>query len=90
MNTIHLTDGYKVDHKSQYPKNTELIYANWTPRKSRVEGIDKVVFFGLQYFIKKYLQKEFDTNFFNQPKVAVVNKYKRRIAAYLGASAITY
>ena len=90
MNTIHLTDGYKVDHKSQYPKNTELIYANWTPRKSRIEGIDKVVFFGLQYFIKKYLQKEFDTNFFNQPKVAVVNKYKRRIAAYLGASAITY
>ena len=90
MNTIHLTDGYKVDHRSQYPTGTELIYANWTPRKSRIKGIDKVVFFGLQYFIKKYLQEEFDNHFFNRPKVAVVNQYKRRIANYLGPKAITY
>lgn len=90
MNTIHLTDGYKVDHKNQYPKDTELIYSNWTPRKSRIQGIDKVVFFGLQYFIKKYLQEEFDTNFFEKPKVVVVNQYKRRISAYLGPNAITY
>lgn len=90
MNTIHLTDGYKVDHRNQYPKGTELVYANWTPRKSRIKGIDKVVFFGLQYFIKKYLQQEFDQNFFAQPKVAVVNRYKRRISSYLGANAITY
>jgi len=90
MNTIHLSDGYKVDHRSQYPKGTELVYANWTPRKSRIKGIDKVVFFGLQYFIKNYLQKEFDQNFFAQPKVAVVNRYKRRISSYLGANAITY
>ncbi len=90
MNTIHLTDGYKVDHKNQYPKGTELIYSNWTPRKSRIEGIDKVVFFGLQYFIKKYLQEAFDTDFFGQSKIAAVQKYKRRISAYLGPDAITY
>ena len=90
MNTIHLSDGYKVDHRNQYPKGTELVYANWTPRKSRIKGIDKVVFFGLQYFIKNYLQKEFDQNFFAQPKVAVINRYKRRISSYLGANAITY
>ena len=90
MNTLHFTDGYKVDHRTQYPVGTELVYSNWTPRKSRVKGVDKVVFFGLQYFIKKYLQEEFDNNFFKKPKAEVVKKYQRRISAYLGPDAITY
>ncbi len=55
MNPLLLTDGYKVDHRRQYPIGTSLVYSNWTPRKSRIEGIDEVVFFGLQYFIKKYI-----------------------------------
>ncbi len=90
MNTLHLADGYKVDHRSQYPEGTELVYSNWTPRGSRIEGIDKVVFFGLQYFIKKYLIEDFDKNFFARPKAEVVAEYKRRISAYLGPDAITY
>ena len=53
MNAINLTDGYKLDHRRQYPSNTTLVYSNWTPRSSRIQGINKVVFFGLQYFIKK-------------------------------------
>ena len=72
MNALHLTDGYKVDHRRQYPAGTELVYSNWTPRKSRVPGVDKVVFFGLQYFIKKYLLDEFNESFFNRPKAEVV------------------
>lgn len=55
MNSLLYTDGYKVDHRRQYPEGTTLVYSNWTPRKSRIEGIDEVVFFGLQYFIKKYM-----------------------------------
>ncbi len=90
MNTLNLTDGYKVDHRTQYPKGTELVYSNWTPRKSKIDGVDKVVFFGLQYFIKKYLQEEFDKNFFQKPKAEVLKKYRRRISAYLGPDAITY
>ncbi|UTW62160.1 nicotinate phosphoribosyltransferase [bacterium SCSIO 12741] len=90
MNTLNLTDGYKVDHKSQYPNGTEMVYSNWTPRKSRIPKIDQVTFFGLQYFIKKYLQEDFDKNFFGQPKDKVVNAYRRRIGAYLGPDAITY
>ena len=90
MNTMNLSDGYKVDHRKQYPTGTELVYSNWTPRKSRIAGVDKVVFFGLQYFIKKYLQEEFDNNFFQKPKAEVVKKYRRRISAYLGPDAITY
>ena len=90
MTTLHLTDGYKVDHRNQYPAGTELVYSNWTPRKSRIKGVNKVVFFGLQYFIKKYLQEDFDRNFFGQPKAEVIRKYRRRINGYLGSEAITY
>lgn len=90
MNTLNLADGYKVDHRNQYPQGTELVYSNWTPRKSRLEGIDQITFFGLQYFIKKYLQEDFDQNFFNRPKNEVVKDYKRRIGAYLGPDAITF
>lgn len=90
MNTLHLADGYKVDHRNQYPAGTQLVYSNWTPRKSRIPGVDKVAFFGLQYFIKKYLQEDFDTHFFARPKSEVIAEYQRRISAYLGPDAITY
>lgn len=90
MNPIHLTDGYKVDHRSQYPAGTTLVYANLTPRKSRMPGVDHVVFFGLQYAIKKYLIDDFDRHFFRQPKAQVLARYQRRIETYLGPGAITY
>ncbi len=90
QNPMNLCDGYKVDHRRQYPEGTELVYSNWTPRKSRIAGIDKVVFFGLQYFIKKYLQETFDQDFFGKPKSEVIKKYQRRISGYLGPDAITY
>lgn len=88
MNPLLLTDGYKLDHRRQYPEGTTLVYSNWTPRKSRFENIDSVVLFGLQYFIKKYLLEEFETNFFKKPKAEVVAKYARRINNYLGENLI--
>ncbi len=88
MNPLLLTDGYKVDHRRQYPTNTTLVYSNWTPRKSRIEGIEEVVFFGLQYCIKKYILHDFEKYFFNQPKEKVVAQYARRINNYLGANQV--
>lgn len=88
MNPLLLTDGYKLDHRRQYPEGTTLVYSNWTPRKSRFENINSVVLFGLQYFIKKYLLEEFETNFFKKPKAEVVTKYARRINNYLGENLI--
>jgi nicotinamide phosphoribosyltransferase len=95
INPITQTDGYKVDHRSQYPKGTELVFSNFTPRSTKYATKsehcdDKVVVFGLQYFIKWYLIEEFNKGFFNQPKEIVVEKYKRRIEGYLGPGAITY
>lgn len=88
MNPLLYTDGYKLDHKRQYPENTTLVYSNWTPRKSRIDSIDKVVFFGLQYFIKKYIIEDFEVNFFSQDKSTVLKKYARRINNYLGANSV--
>lgn len=88
MNPLLLTDGYKVDHRRQYPEGTSLVYSNWTARKSRIEGVDEVVLFGLQYFIKKYILEDFENYFFKQPKEKVMAEYSRRINNYLGENAI--
>ncbi len=88
MNPLLLTDGYKVDHRRQYPEGTTLVYSNWTPRKSRVDGVEEVVFFGLQYFLKKYILEDFETYFFKQPKEKVIKEYSRRINNYLGENQV--
>jgi nicotinamide phosphoribosyltransferase len=47
-----------------------------------------VVFFGLQFFIKKYILEDFQNNFFNQPKDQIVARYARRINNYLGPNEV--
>ena len=89
-NPFLLTDYYKIGHVFQYPANTTLVYSNLTPRKSRFEHIDEMVFFGLQYFIKEYLVDYFNDNFFNRPKESVLADYKRRIVTSMGADLPTY
>lgn len=84
--TILLTDGYKLDHRRQYPKDTEYVYSNWTPRSCTYfpEAKEGVVVFGIQYFIKEYLMKQFQRNFFNLPKEEAIKSFKRRIDTFLG------
>lgn len=80
-----LCDFYKISHREQYPPKTQKIYSTWTPRTSRIENINKVVFFGLQAFVKTYLQDYFGTYFFKRPLNEVVAEYKRVIKNTLGA-----
>jgi nicotinamide phosphoribosyltransferase len=82
-------DFYKTDHRRQYPKNTTKVYSNFTARISRIPGIDHVVVFGIQYFIKDFLQRRFDASFFKAPKDVVIGKYKRRMDTSLGKDAIS-
>lgn len=89
-NPFLLTDYYKVGHVFQYPEKTELVYSNLTPRNSRLKGVDEMVFFGLQYFLKEYLLNYFNQHFFQQPKEKVIREYKRRISTSLGAGLPTY
>ncbi len=42
------------------------------------------MFFGLQAFIKRFLVKEWNENFFNRPKSEVIGKYQRRMANSIG------
>jgi nicotinamide phosphoribosyltransferase len=87
MNPLLLCDAYKVGHVFQYPKETEYVYSNGTPRKSRIKGIDSIVFVGIDYVVQEYLVNQFNQNFFNRPKLVVVNEYKRIIDATLGGIA---
>ena len=70
------SDSYKEHHFAQYSKGTQKVYSTWTPRKSRLNGVNEVVFFGLQYFIKDYLIESFNKTFFNRPKQEVMNEIK--------------
>ncbi|MEZ5016850.1 MAG: nicotinate phosphoribosyltransferase [Flavipsychrobacter sp.] len=88
MNPLLYTDGYKVDHRRQYPEHTTMVYSNWTPRQSRIKGVDNVILFGLQYFIKKYMIEDFQHNFFDQPKEKIVTQYSKRINNYLGENKV--
>jgi nicotinamide phosphoribosyltransferase len=87
LNVITLCDGYKVDHRRQYPEGTQFVYSNWTPRGSRIDGIDHVVNVGLQYFLKEYLQDQFD-EFFDADVDDVCAEYERRMNTYLGPNEI--
>lgn len=87
-NSIALeTDSYKLDHRRQAPDEWTLSYENWTPRKSRIEGIDHIVLFGLQYALK-YLKKEWDEQFFKQPRALVCADYVEAVNDHLGPNGV--
>lgn len=50
--SIFDTDSYKVTHWKQYPQGTEYIHSYL---ESRGGIFPKTIFFGLQYYLKKYL-----------------------------------
>lgn len=77
-------DGYKVDHRRQYPDNTQVIFSNLTARSTRRPNTDKIVFAGLQYFLKEFLIRQWNENFFYKPMEEVVKNFNRRINNYLG------
>ena len=81
-----LCDFYKVSHKNQYPKGTELVYSTWTARTSRLDEVQDVVAFGFQSFIKQYLIGYFNEHFFARPREAVVEEYRRVIRYALGVA----
>ena len=85
---MNLIDGYKTGHIFQYPVGTEYVYSNFTPRQSRINGVNGVIFFGLQYFVKEYLIDRWNEGFFNQPKEEILRQYKRRMDNYLGKDAV--
>lgn len=84
LNSMLLCDFYKIAHRFMYPVGTEIVYSTWTPRASRMKGVNEVVVFGQQAFIKNYLIKFFNENFFNIPLSEIVEDYKRTLKFTLG------
>lgn len=86
VNAMLLTDGYKLGHKTMYPKGMTKLYSNFTPRTNKhfQDATQGAVVFGVQYFIKKYLIDEFNNNFFNRPKDVVISEYKELLEGFLG------
>jgi nicotinamide phosphoribosyltransferase len=87
MVALTMIDGYKLDHRRQYPDGTEYVYSNWTARGTRIPDIQEVVFVGLQYFLAKYLGEEFE-QFFKSDIDKVAAAYERRVNGYLGPNTI--
>lgn len=85
MNSSLLTDGYKLDHRRQYPEGTEYVYSNWTPRSNHYLPEAKgAVVFGIQYMLQRIFIDDFDKNFFQLPKEEAVKTFKHRIDTFLG------
>lgn len=87
MSPLLLTDFYKTIHHMCYAEGLTKLVSYWTPRMSRKENMDKVVMFGLQSFLKKYIIDYFNENFFSVSKVQIVNEYKRVISKTMGEMA---
>lgn len=87
MNALFNTDFYKIDHWRMYPEGTESVYSNFTPRSSKHfnQKFDdkKVVFFGLQAILLE-LTTKFNSNFFADNKIHVIDEYKGLISESLG------
>jgi len=84
LNPMLLCDFYKISHRMQYPEKTEFVYSTWTPRASRKANINKIVAFGAQGFIKKYLIDWFNENFFNADINQIIDDYRTIITESLG------
>jgi len=61
-NIINLTDSYKFSHFNQYPKGTEKIHSYMSSRGGEYE---EMVFFGLKYYLDRYLSNPIDLDHIN-------------------------
>lgn len=90
ISPIVLTDSYKISNNRLLPEGTNLVYANLTPRRSRVPGVDGIVFFGLQYYLKRFLIDHWNKEFFQREKGEAMLLGKRVLDAHLPAGSVDY
>ena len=83
MNPMLITDAYKLSHRDQYPKGTQYIVSNFTPRTSRSKEMNNVVVFGVQNLVCQ-IQSTWTQYFFQQKKEDVVQEYKKTISKFMG------
>lgn len=75
FNIILASDGYKITHWKQYPPGTEVVYSYLESRGGRFPS---TIFFGLQYYLQRYLRGQVVTQ-------SKINQAEERLAPYIGA-----
>ena len=86
---ILFADFYKPSHISMYDKRSEIVQDNMTPRNAKhfihfADNDQRVMFAGLQGFIKWFLIDMFNNNFFNLPKEEAVADYREVCDSSIG------
>lgn len=86
MTAALMIDAYKAFHKHAYNPTVTHVYSNFTNRHGKHSNtkLNKVVFFGLQRFIKMVIIRAWKETFFDLPKEQAVGEYRRVISAMLG------
>lgn len=87
LSAMLLCDFYKIAHRLMYPEKTQYVSSTWTPRATRMKGVNAVVVAGNQAFIKEWLIDFFDDHFFGRSEEEVVNEYVRLVKFALGVAA---
>lgn len=80
LNPMLMTDFYKTIHHLAYIPKLDYLVSYWTPRMTRIDGVDKVVSFGQQAMVKEYLINLFNDNFFNRDWEEVKAEYEELIS----------
>lgn len=85
VDPLFQVDAYKLGHHKQYQLagNVTRVYSNYTNRKSRIPGIDKVVLFGLQAYLRKSLMEDWEP-FFEAGEDEVCDLFGWRVGQVFG------
>lgn len=83
MNSLYLSDGYKIAHHKMLTPGATRLAGNWTPRSNKhaPKECQKVVNFG-QQAVLKWLVEHFDKNFFAKNDL---NDVGEEFSLYLGS-----
>ena len=88
LSAVLMSDFYKFGHPEQYPEDTQRVYSTWTPRATRLGGVEEVVCFGPQKFVQ-FLHSFFHQTFFSKPWEVIEADYKRFFKNTLGQDVST-
>lgn len=83
-----LTDGYKVDHRRQYPERSEYVFTGLTARKGRAPEDTGIIAVGFQGTVQEYLIDYANATFFDRPEAEVCAEYEQAMLDYLGPNNI--
>lgn len=83
------TDSYKISHVHLMNQATKggitRVQSNFTNRGSRVKGVEHVVLYGVQAWLKD-VQESFGTMFFNRDVEEVIEEYREGIDGFVDLS----